>query len=57
MNVQLGKLEKVTIREIWNDEAHDFTPWFALDANLALLSEAAGLGELQVEQIEFPVGE
>ncbi len=34
----VGKLEKVELREIWKNEAHDFTVW--LEANLEALSEA-----------------
>jgi len=30
MSDTLGRLTKVPIREIWNDEASDFTPWLAV---------------------------
>jgi len=39
----LGKLEKVDIREIWKNEASDFTKWLAKEENLALLSEEIGI--------------
>lgn len=41
--VQLGKLEKVDLRKIWEHEAKDFSSWLAEDANLALLSEELGI--------------
>jgi hypothetical protein len=55
-SVQLGKLERVTIRDVWKDEAHDFTPWLANEATISLLSKAVAL-ELEVEQTESSVGE
>ena len=54
MGVQeLGKLETVNLREIWETEAQDFTPWLA--DNLALLGEALEI-ELTLAQIEAQVG-
>jgi hypothetical protein len=38
-NYKLGKLEKLNIRDIWKNEAKDFTNWLAEEENLALLSE------------------
>ena len=40
---QLGKIEKVDIREIWKNEAKDFTKWLAREENLALLSDEIGI--------------
>jgi RecB family endonuclease NucS len=37
-------------------EARDFTPWLAVAENLALLAETLGLGELQIQDTEVPVG-
>jgi len=37
----LGEIESVNIRELWPNEAHDFTPWLA--ENLDRLSEALGM--------------
>jgi hypothetical protein len=51
----LGRLEKVDLREIWCDEARDFTPWLAHEANIALLGEAIGM-ELEIESQEKDVG-
>ena len=53
--VTLGKLEAVSLREAWPNEAANFTPWLAEDANLALLGEALGL-QLELEAVEKPVG-
>ncbi len=36
---QLGRLEKVDLRDVWSKEAGDFTPWLALEENLLLLGE------------------
>ncbi|MEW6574357.1 MAG: hypothetical protein AB1374_12090 [Bacillota bacterium] len=51
---QLGKLEKVNPREIWPDEARDFTPW--LRENIQALSEALGL-DLEITESEGAVGD
>lgn len=52
---QLGKLEKVDLRDFWESEAGDFTPWLATEENIELLGEAIGL-ELAVEAQEKNVG-
>jgi len=54
-NNQLGRLEKVELREAWKTEAGDFTPWLAGDENIALLGETIGI-ELEVEAQEKNVG-
>jgi hypothetical protein len=41
---------------VWPHEANDFTPWLAEADNLALLSQTLGLGELQNQGTEVPVG-
>ena len=42
--VQLGRLEKETnLRDIWSDEAGDFTPWLAQEENLNLLGKELGI--------------
>lgn len=53
--MNLGKITKVPLREIWKHEALDFTKWLALDDNLALLSEELGI-EIQNAQTEVGVG-
>ncbi len=52
---QLGRLERVDLRQIWLIEAIDFTPWLAREENISLLSEAIGIG-LEVESTEKGVG-
>ena len=50
---ELGRIEKVELRDIWPDEAHDFTPWLA--GNLDLLGEELGL-TLELVEEESGVG-
>lgn len=57
----LGHLHRVpTLRAIWSDEARDFTPWLAHPENLAVLSEALGLGpdglEIEATEVALPGG-
>jgi len=52
---QLGKLERVELRDIWLSESSDFTPWLALPENLERLGEVIGL-ELELEAQEKDVG-
>jgi hypothetical protein len=54
-NRTLGRLTPVDLREVWTNEADDFTPWLASDENIALLGEAIGM-ELEVEAREQEVG-
>lgn len=52
---ELSRLEKVTLRDVWPNEATSFTPWLAHDENLALLAETIGM-ELELEATEQDVG-
>lgn len=56
MTVTLGRLTKVSLREVWAHEANDFTPWLAESENLCLLGETLGIGELKIQGTEVPVG-
>jgi hypothetical protein len=56
MTANLGRLVRVSVRDVWAHEANDFTPWLAQAENLALLGETLGLGELKVQGTEIPVG-
>jgi hypothetical protein len=53
--ISLGKLETISPREAWADEARDFTPWLAEPENLSLLSETLGI-DLELEAVEQSVG-
>jgi hypothetical protein len=51
----LGRLEPVELREIWESESGAFTPWLAQENNLALLGDTIGI-ELELEAQEKDVG-
>jgi hypothetical protein len=53
--MNLGKLERIDLRQIWETEAGDFTPWLAKESNIKLLGDTIGL-ELEVEAQEKEVG-
>jgi hypothetical protein len=53
--MNLGRLKKVELRDVWKSEAQDFTPWLAREENLALLGDAIGL-DLELEAVEENVG-
>lgn len=52
---KLGKVEYVELRNIWLDEARDFTPWLATEEGLELLGEAIN-EELELVKTEVQVG-
>jgi len=52
-NKDLGIRKKVELREVWPDEARDFTPWLA--EHLSELGDALGM-ELELQAHEAPVG-
>jgi len=39
MTINLGGLEKVSLRSVWEKEAGHFTPWLASPENLKLLGD------------------
>lgn len=51
----LGRLQPVSLREVWAHEAHDFTRWLATPENLEQLGEALGI-ELYEAETEVSVG-
>lgn len=53
--MKLGKIEDVALRNIWPNEARDFTPWLAEQDNLDFLGEIIGLNLVEPEQ-EVSVG-
>jgi hypothetical protein len=55
-SIKLSKITKVDLRECWQNEASDFTPWLATEENIALLADALGMNELEVRAQEEHVG-
>lgn len=53
--MELGKLEKIELREVWRHEALDFTRWLARKENIALLSKEIGI-DIEVIETEMSVG-
>lgn len=53
--MEIGKLEKIDLRKLWNGEATEFTPWLSLEDNIAMLGEAIGI-ELEFIGQEKNVG-
>lgn len=53
--MSLGKIEHVSPRDIWKDEAREFTPWLASEEGLALLGEALDV-ELKLIATESRTG-
>ncbi len=54
--MKFGKVERISPRELWPDEARDFTPWLSSNEGLALLAEKIKLDELELVQTEARVG-
>jgi hypothetical protein len=52
---QLGRLEQVDLRSIWETENRHFTPWLSQEENLSLLGDTIGI-ELELEATEQSVG-
>ena len=55
--MDLGKLENVELREVWDHEALDFTNWLAREENINLLSEELGINGLKILQTEANAGD
>jgi hypothetical protein len=53
--INLGKLEKVDLRQAWKHEATDFTNWLAKDENLSILSNEIGIN-IKLLETEASVG-
>jgi len=53
--MELGKLEKIPLREAWKHEALNFTNWLAKEENLQLLSDEIGI-DISLIQTEASVG-
>ena len=52
---ELGRLERVELRDVWPNEATDFTPWLAEEENLSLLADTLNM-ELELEGSEVRLG-
>ena len=57
MTKKLSKLERVPLRNAWEHEASDFTPWLAETENLNALAIKLGLSELVHVATEHWVGD
>lgn len=55
MATELGTLQSVDLRAVWQHEEYNFTPWLAEPGNLAALSTVLGLG-LELVGLEVAVG-
>lgn len=53
--MQLGKLEKIDIRDQWANEEYDFTPWLAKEGNIQILADEIGV-EIEVTDTEKFIG-
>ena len=55
MKNALGRIEPVNVRDLWNSESDDFTPWLAEPENIRLLAHTVNL-DLEVCAQESRVG-
>lgn len=53
--MELGKVEKLVVRDQWKNEEYDFTPWLAQEENIQLLGDEINL-DLEVEGVEISIG-
>lgn len=55
MRAKLGNLNRVDIREVWQNEEQHFTPWLAEETNLTQLGDELGIG-IELIQTEAKIG-
>ncbi len=53
--MQLGKLEKGDLKEVWEPDSHQFTEWLAQKENLSTLSEEIGI-DISLIQADAAIG-
>jgi len=53
--MKLGELRRVPLRDVWKNEARDFSRWLATKDGISLLSEAVGF-EIEPMETESAVG-
>lgn len=54
---ELGELKRIdNLREVWENEQYDFSPWLTEDENIKLLGEAVGIPDIIVQEREKAVG-
>lgn len=53
--MRISRIENVPLREMWENEATDFTPWLADEDNLELLSDSIGVN-LERPTTEVEIG-
>lgn len=56
MNISLGKLKEVNIRDVWKHEQYDFSKWLSLPDNIQELGDAIGLSLTDIETEKFVGG-
>ena len=54
--IKLSTITPVELRDCWQSESSDFTPWLAKEENMKLLAEAINIDELEVIAQEEYVG-
>ena len=54
--IKLSTITQVDLRDCWQSESGDFTPWLAKEENMKLLAEALNIDELEVIAQEEYVG-
>lgn len=54
--IELSTITNVELRDCWQNESSDFTPWLTQEENLKLLTDALNIDELEVVAREEYVG-
>lgn len=48
--INLGKLQEVNLRDVWQYEQYDFSDWLAKDENLSLFGDTLALTLIESEK-------